>query len=79
MFVQILQLGYSTITAKSDNVFLEATHKALKVFGLSSYRNTMIQIRSKTGMSEIELIKNFNLFEDALKKINGNRFCKDYC
>jgi hypothetical protein len=67
----LLQLGYSPITAKSDNVFLEATQKALKVFGQSSYRDIMAQLRSKTGMSEIELIKNFTTFEDALKKSTG--------
>jgi hypothetical protein len=67
----LLQLGYSPITSKSDNVFLEATQKALKVFGQSSYRDIMTQLHSKTGMSEIELIKNFNLFEDALKKSTG--------
>lgn len=67
----LLQLGYSPITSKSDNVLLEAAHKALKVFGQSSYRDIVSQLRSKTGMSEIELIKNFNLFEDALKKSTG--------
>ena len=67
----LLQLGYSPITSKSDNVFLEATQKALKVFGPSSYKDLMAQLHSKTGMSEIELIKNFHLFEDALKKSTG--------
>lgn len=67
----LLQLGYSPITSKSDNVFLEATQKALKVFGQSSYKDLMTQLHSKTGMSEIELIKNFYLFEDALKKSTG--------
>lgn len=67
----LLQLGYSPITSKSDSVFLEATQKALKVFGQSSYRDIMAQLHSKTGMSEIELIKNFNTFEDALKKSTG--------
>lgn len=67
----LLRLGYSPITSKSDSVFLESTQKALKVFGPSSYKDLMTQLRSKTGMSEIELIKNFNLFEDALKKSTG--------
>ncbi len=67
----LLQLGYSQITSKSDKVFLEATQKALKVFGQSSYNDLMVKLRSKTGMSDIELIKNFNMFEDALKKSTG--------
>lgn len=67
----LLRLGYSPITSKADSVFLESTQKALKVFGPSSYKDLMTQLRSKTGMSEIELIKNFNLFEDALKKSTG--------
>jgi len=67
----LLQLGYSQLTSKSDKVFLEAIQKALNVFGQSSYNDLMVQLRSKTGMSDVELIKNFNLFEDALKKSTG--------
>ena len=67
----LTSLGYTTITSKSDKVLLESTQKALKIFGQSSYKDLIDQLRSKTGMSEIELIKNFHLFEDALKKSTG--------
>ncbi len=67
----LLRLGYTRIPPKSDKFFHESIKKAFKVFGQSSYADLMGQITSKTGMSEIELIKNFHMFEDALKKLTG--------
>lgn len=67
----LLSLGYSPIESKSSKIVLEATQKVLKTFGQSSYRDLIDQLHSKTGMSETELIKNFHLFEDALKKSTG--------
>jgi hypothetical protein len=67
----LLSLGYTPVVSKSDSVLLNVTQKVLKTFGQSSYRDLIEQLHSKTGMSETELIKNFNLFEDALKKSTG--------
>jgi len=68
----LLRLGYTRVPTKSDKIFHESIQKAFKVFGQSSYSDFMQQITSKTGMSETELIKNFHLFEDALKKLTGS-------
>lgn len=67
----LLSLGYVPSVSNSNNILFDAVQKALKTFGQSSYRDLIEQLHSKTGMSEIELIKNFNLFEDALKKSTG--------
>jgi hypothetical protein len=67
----LLTLGYSPIASKSDKVLLESTQKVLKTFGQSSYRDLIDKLHAKTGMSENELIKNFHLFEDALKQSTG--------
>ena len=67
----LVSLGYVPVVSKSDSVLLDATQKVLKTFGPSSYRDLIEQLHLKTGMSETELIKNFNLFEDALKKSTG--------
>lgn len=67
----MLSLGYTPVISKSDDVLLYATQKVLKTFGQSSYHDLLEKLRLKTGMSETELIKNFYLFEDALKKSTG--------
>lgn len=67
----LLSLGYAPSVSNSDNILLDAVQKVLKTFGQSSYRDLIERLHSKTGMSETELIKNFNLFEDALKKSTG--------
>jgi len=67
----LLRLGYTRVPTKSGKIFHESIQKAFKVFGQTSYRDLMDQITSKTGMSETELIKNFHLFEDALRKLTG--------
>ncbi|MDE1769429.1 MAG: hypothetical protein KGI28_02595 [Thaumarchaeota archaeon] len=64
-------LGYYPITTKGDKVILDATLKTLKIFGQSSYAELLEKLRANSGMSEIELIKNFHLFEEALKKSTG--------
>ena len=67
----LLSLGYAPVVTNSDNIMMNAAQKVLKTFGQSSYRDLIEQLHSKTGMSENELIKNFSLFEDALKKSTG--------
>lgn len=67
----LLRLGYTRIPPNSNKIFHESIQKAFKVFGQSSYNDLMGKITSQTGMSEIELIKNFHMFEDALKKLTG--------
>ena len=64
-------LGYYPISTKADKVIFDATLKTLKIFGQSSYAELLDKIRATSGMSEIELIKNFHLFEEALKKSTG--------
>lgn len=64
-------LGYYPISTKADKVILDATLKTLKMFGQSSYAELLDKLRTITGMSETELIKNFHLFEEALKKSTG--------
>ncbi len=67
----LLRLGYTRIPPNADKIFHESIQKAFKVFGKSSYGDLMEQITLKTGMSETELIKNFHMFEDALKQLTG--------
>jgi hypothetical protein len=67
----LLSLGYTQVESKTAKIILESTQKVLKTFGQSSYRELIDQLHSQTGMSELELIKNFLLFEDALKKSTG--------
>lgn len=67
----LLRLGYTRIAPKSDKIYHDAIKKGLEVFGQTSYEDLMAEICSKTGMTEIELIKNIHMFEEALKKLTG--------
>ena len=65
------ELGYLPITSKVDEILYDSVEKAFKVIGKVAYNALLDRACSIHGLSERELLTNYDLFEKSLYDIFG--------
>jgi hypothetical protein len=65
------ELGYLPITSKVDEILYGSVEKAFKIIGKTAYNALLERACSIHGLSERELLTNYDLFEKSLYDIFG--------
>ncbi|PWU82458.1 MAG: hypothetical protein DLM72_01690 [Candidatus Nitrosopolaris wilkensis] len=65
------ELGYLPITSKVDEILYDSVEKAFKIIGKVAYNALLDRACSIHGLSERELLTNYDLFEKSLYDIFG--------
>ena len=65
------ELGFIPITSKADQVLYDSVKEAFKVIGKMAYNALLDRACSIHGLSERELLTNYDLFEKSLYEILG--------
>ncbi|MGB7955625.1 MAG: hypothetical protein WCF23_16745 [Candidatus Nitrosopolaris sp.] len=65
------ELGYIPITSKADQVLYDSVNEAFKTIGKMAYNALLDRVCSLHGLSERELLTNYDLFEKSLYEILG--------
>src|SRR2546428_13248533 len=63
------ELGYIPLTSKADQVLYDSVKEAFKVIGKMAYNALLDRACSTHGLSERELLTNYDLFEKSLYEI----------
>ena len=64
-------LGYISITSKANQVLYDSVNEAFKTLGKMAYNALLDRVCSLHGLSERELLTNYDLFEKSLYEILG--------
>ena len=65
------ELGYLPVASKADQVLYDSVKEAFKIIGKMAYNALLDRACSIHGLSERELLTNYDLFEKSLYEIFG--------
>jgi hypothetical protein len=63
------KLGYIPIPSRSDKILYDAARRSIERFGQSASKAILDHMRSMDGLSEEELLTNFDLLEKSLQRV----------